>query len=145
MLVYAEKVVTQTKSRFSPTQGVTMKPFSVILLCALLAACADTPIVSKQSRIAAAQAEAELQGNSGPLYDLYVACLNQTWQQQLEISGTESVAVFDAGVMACGDEITALCEYYANSDCYQDAMLSNRSLYSLMLYDYRINKAMRSE
>lgn len=126
-----------------------MKVISIALLTILLAACADVPVVTKQSRIADAKSQAEQLGHSGPLYDLYVDCLNQHWLTSIKKTGEDTDEVYDAGVMACGYELTALCQYYGNSSCYEDAKMSNRSLYSLMLFDYHmeqsISKTMRSD
>lgn len=103
-----------------------------IALCAV--GCTTLTADYKQQLADKADAEARRTGNSGPLYDLYVDCVNDYWRSALDQGGQSNI--YEAGLAGCAYELNLLCNFYAKASCYQDAKLANRLLFSLMLEDY---------
>lgn len=113
-----------------------MKTFCVIFTILFLFGCAEYKTHHKHQLTDRAEAEARRQGNSGPLYDHYVACLDNYWVQALDAGNKDNI--YEAGLAECAYELNRLCDYYAVQTCYQDAKMANRLLFSIMLEDYHI-------
>lgn len=106
-----------------------MKTFYLSVLTATLVACAGVNAPDQKAIADQARAEADRIGNSGPIYDLYISCLEGSWNKLLGL-GTEEHQAYQSGINECAYELTLLCDYYGNESCYADAELSNRLLFS---------------
>lgn len=111
-----------------------MKNIVLVLLSLCAVGCATLQSDYKHQRADKADIEARRIGNSGPLYDLYVDCVNDFWRTALNEGGESNI--YEAGLADCAYELNLLCNFYAKASCYQDAKLANRLLFSLMLEDY---------
>lgn len=89
----------------------------------------------KQQRIQTAQAEAERIGNSEPLYNLWEDCLNLNWLYALD-AGEDEMVAYHTGLKQCARELTSLCDYYGVNTCKQDAEISHRVLFSVLIRSY---------
>lgn len=107
----------------------------LLALMMMLSGCAALQQPSQQQRADAAKAEAERVGNSGPLYDHYESCLNQSWEQALD-TGQDANGAYRVGMQQCSYELTLLCDYYGVGTCQQDAEASNRLLFRLLREQY---------
>lgn len=81
--------------------------------------------------------EAERLGNSGPLYDHYVSCVEDHWRRALD-DGSEDESAYQTGLQQCTYQLSVLCDFYGVVTCLHDAKKSNRVLFSLLLEDYRL-------
>lgn len=115
-----------------------MKRLSVFIVLLLIFGCAELQTQNQQQLADRALAETRKAGNSGPLYDHYVSCLNTFWRHALDQGGESNI--YEAGLADCSYALGLLCNYYAVSTCFKDAKLANRILFSLMLEDYHADK-----
>lgn len=116
-----------------------MKNIYLSIITTMLVACAgldgdDTgtshdSITDRKTIADQARLEADRIGNSGPIYDLYISCLEGSWSNLLA-SGTEEHKAYQAGIDQCAYELDLLCGFYGSQSCYADAELSNRLLFS---------------
>lgn len=111
-----------------------IKVVTALVTLSLLAGCAEYQLRHRQQLADKAREQAVREGNSGPLYNHYVSCLDTFWRHALDEGSEENI--YESGLADCAYELQLLCNYYAVSSCYQDAKLANRLLFSLMLEDY---------
>lgn len=124
-----------TRTGSTIMRSTVMRSTTLILISVLLGACASMQAQYQQRQADAAKAEAERVGNSGPLYDHYEGCLNQSWEQALD-GGADALGAYQIGVQHCHYELELLCDYYGVSSCLQDAEASNRVLFRLLRENY---------
>lgn len=113
-----------------------MKTQVLAIVTLLLTGCSGIGDQYQSWQTEQALAEAERTGNSGPLYDHYVDCVDNRWRQALE-SGIGEELAYEQGLRQCSHELTLLCNFYGVVTCFYDAKASNRVLFSLLLDDYR--------
>lgn len=123
-------------SCFTDTSRVNlMRITNTLLMSVLLVGCAAMQERDQQRMADDARAEAERLGNSGPLYEHYESCLNQSWEAALD-SGADALGAYSIGVESCRYELSLLCDFYGVNTCYQDAEASNRLLFRLLREQY---------
>ncbi len=123
-----------------------MKLLSLLSILIFLAGCSSMQAHNnyKQQRIQIALKEAKRMGNSQPLYDLYEDCLNLGWLDALD-SGNDDLDAYQAGLDQCASELSSLCDYYGVNTCKQDADISHRVLFSMLMKSYRQDLQKRPE
>ena len=104
-------------------------------IAVLSSSCAQIQAENKQHQAEQARDEAIRAGNSGPLYNHYMDCLESYWREALD-AGKPTASAFQAGVNACSYELNLLCDYYQVNTCYEDARMSNQFFYADWLDSY---------
>jgi len=112
-----------------------MKMLLVFIATLSVTACSSLQSDHKQRQVQLARQQADEQGSSEPLYNLFESCLNTHWEAALD-QGAGAIEAYEAGRGECVPELAMLCDYYAIGSCQQDAENASRVLFFLLREQY---------